>query len=104
MNFVFFIVSTTRISPITVIIVVEVVGVIPRGHTSAGLPVSRQISASCASGLSGLLVITINFKSGLSLLERIVSSTISLVLPEFEILMSKDKVEILKIQVNLSTC
>ena len=30
---------TTNKSPITVIIVVEVVGVIPSGHTSAGLPV-----------------------------------------------------------------
>lgn len=57
-------VSTTRISPITVITVVEVVGVIPSGQTSSGCPVGRQISAALASGLSGFPVMTIFFNDG----------------------------------------
>ena len=35
-------VCTTNISPITVMAVVDVVGVIPNTQTSAGLPVLRQ--------------------------------------------------------------
>ena len=50
-------VCTTRMSPITVITVVDVVGVIPNVHTSAGLPVLRQTSDSSASGLSGIQVV-----------------------------------------------
>ncbi len=57
-------VCTTNISPITVMAVVDVVGVIPNTQTSAGLPVLRQTSDSFASGLSGFPVITINFRSG----------------------------------------
>ena len=52
-------VSTTRISPITVITVVEVVGVIPNAQTSSGCPVHKQISDSRANGLSAFPVITI---------------------------------------------
>ena len=55
-----FMVPTTNRSPITVMTVVDVVGVRPKGHTSFGAPVGRQIVASAASGLSGLPVITIN--------------------------------------------
>ena len=40
-------VCTTNISPITVMAVVDVVGVIPNTQTSAGLPVLRQTSDSC---------------------------------------------------------
>ena len=47
-------VPTTNRSPITVMTVVDVVGVRPKGHTSFGAPVGRQIVASAASGLSGL--------------------------------------------------
>ena len=72
---------TTRRSPITVIIVVDVVGVNPKGQTSAGFPVERQTSALTASSLSGLPVITTNFISGLSLLAKVVNSIISLFLP-----------------------
>ena len=39
-------VCTTNISPITVMAVVEVVGVMPNTQTSAGLPVLRQTSDS----------------------------------------------------------
>ncbi len=39
-------VCTTNISPITVMAVVDVVGVIPNTQTSAGLPVLRQTSDS----------------------------------------------------------
>ena len=46
---------------ITVMTVVEVVGVRPNGQTSLGAPVNRHTFASAARGLSGLLVITINF-------------------------------------------
>ena len=38
-------IRTTRVSPITVITVVEVVGVSPRGQTSAGAPVKIKQSA-----------------------------------------------------------
>ena len=78
-------VSTTKISPITVITVVLVVGVIPNGHTSLGLPVLKQTSASLANGLSGLPVMTIVFTLGFRLCDKAVSSTISRVLPELEI-------------------
>ena len=88
-NPVSFMVCTTRISPITVMAVVEVVGVIPSVQTSAGLPVLRQTSDSCANGLSGFPVITINFSSGSRLWASWVSSTISRVLPELEISRSK---------------
>lgn len=44
----------------TVIAVVDVVGVSPRGHTSGAPPVDRVTSAILASGLSGLPVITIS--------------------------------------------
>ena len=47
-----FMVPTTNRSPITVMTVVDVVGVRPKGHTSFGAPVGRQIVASAASGLS----------------------------------------------------
>ena len=43
---------------------VDVVGVRPKGHTSFGAPVGRQIVASAANGLPGLPVITINCISG----------------------------------------
>ena len=82
-------VCTTRMSPITVITVVDVVGVIPNVHTSAGLPVLRQTSDSSASGLSGLPVITINFNPGFKLCASCVNSTISRVLPELEMSNSK---------------
>ena len=49
-----FIVSTTKMSPITVITVVEVVGVMPSGHTSAGWPVAMQMSAASANGAVGI--------------------------------------------------
>ena len=78
-------VCTTRISPMTVITVVEVVGVIPRVQTSAGCPVLRHTSDSLASGLSGLPVMTMNFRPGFRLWASWVNSTISRVLPEFEI-------------------
>ena len=77
-------VCTTRISPITVITVVEVVGVMPSMQTSLGLPVLRHTSDSCASGLSGFPVMTINFSFGFRLCASCVSSTISRVLPELE--------------------
>ena len=51
-------VCTTNISPITVMAVVDVVGVIPNAQTSAGLPVLRQTSDSLASGLSGFPVLS----------------------------------------------
>ena len=57
-------VSTTRISPITVITVVEVVGVMPNAQTSSGCPVHQQISDSRANGLSAFPVITIYFSVG----------------------------------------
>ena len=88
-NWVFFMVCTTKMSPMTVIAVVEVVGVIPNVQTSAGFPVLRQTSDSCANGLSGFPVITMNFKSGSRLCANRVSSTISRVLPELEINKSK---------------
>ena len=68
---------------------VDVVGVIPSVHTSAGLPVLRQTSDSSASGLSGLPVITINFNPGFRLCASCVNSTISRVLPELEMSNSK---------------
>ncbi len=46
-------------SPMTVMTVVLVVGVRPRGHTSGAAPVSSTASARCASGLSGAPVMTI---------------------------------------------
>ena len=82
-------VSTTKISPITVITVVEVVGVIPKAHTSSGCPVHKQISDSRANGLSAFPVITIYFKFGFKLCASCVSSTISRVFPELEIRSSK---------------
>ena len=82
-------VCTTNISPITVMAVVDVVGVIPNTQTSAGLPVLRQTSDSFASGLSGFPVITINFRSGSRLWAKRVNSTISRVLPELEISRSR---------------
>ena len=82
-------VCTTRISPITVITVVEVVGVMPSMQTSLGLPVLRHTSDSCASGLSGFPVMTINFSFGFRLCANCVSSTISRVLPELEISSSR---------------
>ena len=78
-------VPTTRISPITVMTVVEVVGVRPNGQTSLGAPVNRHTFASAARGLSGLLVITINFMSGTKPLVRSTNSTSSRVFPELEI-------------------
>ena len=39
-------VPTIKMSPITVIIVVDVVGAIPNGHTSGGFPVSNVAAAS----------------------------------------------------------
>ena len=77
--------SDTRISPITVMTVVEVVGVRPNGQTSLGAPVNRHTFASAARGLSGLLVITINFMSGTKPLVRSTNSTSSRVFPELEI-------------------
>lgn len=56
---------TTNTSPITVIIVVEVVGVSPRGHTSGEPPVESVTSAIDASSLSGFPVMTINGQSGI---------------------------------------
>jgi len=44
-------------SPITVITVVDVVGVNPRAHTSRGAPVKIVTSAFLANGLSGFPVI-----------------------------------------------
>ena len=88
-NPVFCMVCTTRISPITVITVVEVVGVMPSMQTSLGLPVLRHTSDSCASGLSGFPVMTINFSFGFRLCASCVSSTISRVLPELEISSSR---------------
>jgi hypothetical protein len=73
----FFITSTTRISPMTVITVVEVVGVSPNGQTSFGLPVLMQTLDSLASGLFGLPVMTMNLRAGLRMCARLVSSTIS---------------------------
>lgn len=70
-------VCTTRISPITVMTVVEVVGVMPNMQTSLGLPVLRHTSDSCASGLSGLPVMTMNFRLGFRLCANWVNSTIS---------------------------
>ena len=60
---------------ITVMTVVEVVGVRPNGQTSLGAPVNRHTFASAARGLSGLLVITINFMSGTKPLVRSTNST-----------------------------
>ena len=65
--------------------VVEVVGVRPNGQTSLGAPVNRHTFASAARGLSGLLVITINFMSGTKPLVRSTNSTSSRVFPELEI-------------------
>ena len=78
-------VPTTKMSPITVMTVVEVVGVNPNGQTSAGAPVGRHIVASFANSLSKLLVITMNFILGTSPLVKETNSTNSLVLPELEI-------------------
>ena len=64
--------------------VVDVVGVRPKGHTSFGAPVGRQIVASAASGLSGLPVITINCISGTRPRVSSTSSSSSRVLPELE--------------------
>ena len=58
-----FMVPTTKTSPITVIIVVDVVGVNPNAHTSDGLPVYNSASASFAKTLSAFPVITIIFIS-----------------------------------------
>ena len=43
-------VCTTNISPITVMAVVDVVGVIPNTQTSAGLPVLRLHQTTFATG------------------------------------------------------
>ena len=43
---------TTKISPTTVITVVEVVGVSPSGQISLGFPVYRHVLANLAKGLS----------------------------------------------------
>ena len=51
-----FMVPTTNRSPITVMTVVDVVGVRPKGHTSFGAPVGRQIvhgDLSCFSHTAG---------------------------------------------------
>lgn len=82
-------VCTTSMSPMTVMTVVEVVGVMPSTQTSLGLPVWRQTVASCASGLSGLPVMTMNFSAGFRLWASRVSSTISRVLPELEMSRSR---------------
>lgn len=55
-NPVSFMVCTTRMSPMTVMAVVEVVGVMPSTHTSCGFPVLRHTLDSCARGLSGFPV------------------------------------------------
>ena len=73
----------------TVITVVLVVGAMPKAHTSSGCPVQRQMSASCAKGLSPFPVMTMNFRLGFSRRLRMVSSTISRVLPE--LLMSSSR-------------
>ena len=51
-------------SPMTVIMVVDVVGVIPSGHTSGADPVKREMSAAAARGLSWPPVMTIKGISG----------------------------------------
>ena len=68
----------------TVIIVVEVVGVRPRGHTSAGAPVKRHTSAFCANSLRSFPVMTMNCNSGLKRFASVSSSRISRVFPELE--------------------
>ena len=78
-------VPTTKMSPITVITVVEVVGVNPNGQTSAGLPVGKQTSALIAKGLSSLLEITMNWIWGTKALASSTSSNSSRVFPELEI-------------------
>lgn len=71
-------------SPMTVIAVVEVVGVSPSGHTSGAPPVGSVTFANLASGLSGLPVITIRGICGYSPRVRVTRSSISRVLPEFD--------------------
>jgi hypothetical protein len=56
---IFSIINTTRASPITVITVVDVVGVKPRMQTSSGPPVKIEHSDFSINGLSLLPVITI---------------------------------------------
>ena len=75
---------TTSTSPITVIIVVEVVGVRPNGHTSGAPDVARQMSLSNARGLLGLPVMTMNCKCAYNSFANCTNATISLVLPEFD--------------------
>ena len=58
-------------------------------HTSCGFPVLRHTLDSCARGLSGFPVMTMNFSPGFRLCASCVSSTISRVLPELEISSNK---------------
>ncbi len=80
-----FITLTTRMSPITVISVVEVVGVSPRGHTSGAPPVKSVASAISAKALSACPVMVIIGIVGMRLRASDTSSIISRVLPELEI-------------------
>lgn len=79
----------TNKSPITVITVVEVVGVSFSGHTSSGCPVKRQTSASLARKLSLLPVITSIGMAEQMLRAKSNNSIISRIFPELVIRSSR---------------
>ena len=85
MNLILFIIPITNKSPTTVITVVEVVGVNPRGQISLGFPVNKHSLDTLAKGLSLFPVKEIKGIPLKSLFANKLNSKISLVLPEFDI-------------------
>ena len=76
---------TTRRSPITVMVVVDIVGVKPNGHNSVVLPVKILTSDSLPKALSLFFVIRIILIVGCRFRDSCISSSISRVFPLFEI-------------------